>query len=94
MDYKPQPLDTTHVKLPKEILDLQEKLAENIHEIWAYQRIQQGWTYGHERNDQKRQHPNIVPYNQLTEEDKDYDRNTAMETLKTIIMLGYSVQKK
>lgn len=94
MDYKPQPLDTTNVKLPKEILDLQEKLAENIHEIWAHQRIQQGWTYGPERNDQKRKHPNIVPYNQLTEEDKDYDRNTAMETLKTIIMLGYSVQKK
>lgn len=94
MSYQPKPLDTSKIKLPDDIQDLQEKLAENIHEIWASQRIQQRWTYGPERNDHKKEHPNLVPYDQLTEEDKDYDRNTAMETLKTIISLGYTIQKK
>lgn len=94
MEYKPRPLDTTNVKLPEEILELQEKLAENIHEIWADQRVKQGWVYGPERNDRKKEHPNLVHYDQLTEEEKDYDRNTAMETLKTIISLGYKIQKQ
>ncbi|WP_218973329.1 RyR domain-containing protein [Mesobacillus jeotgali] len=93
MTYKPNPLKTASIVLPEEIESLQEQLAENIHEIWAQQRIQQGWKYGPERNDQKKEHPNLVPYNQLSEEDKDYDRNTAMETLKTIILLGYSIEK-
>ena len=65
MSYQPKPIDTSNIKLPEEIQELQEKLAENIHEIWALQRIQQGWTYGHERNDQKKEHPNLVPYDQL-----------------------------
>ncbi|WP_413306679.1 RyR domain-containing protein [Bacillus sp. 1P10SD] len=93
MNYQPKPLDTTKIKLSNDIQELQEKLAENIHEIWALQRFQQGWTYGAERNDQKKEHPNLVPYNELTEEDKDYDRSTAMETLKTILSLGYTIRK-
>lgn len=94
MTYKPQPIKTETIKLPEEIHNLQEQLAENIHEVWAQQRFQQGWSYGPERDDHKKEHPNLVPYSQLTEEDKDYDRNTAMETLKTIILLGYTIEKK
>lgn len=94
MEYKPQPIDTSNVKLPAEIQELQEELAKNIHEIWASQRIAQGWVYGPERNDLKKEHPDLIPYEELTEEDKDYDRNTAMETLKTIISMGYTIQKR
>lgn len=94
MNYQPRPIDTSHIHLSPEIQELQEKLAENIHEIWALQRMQQGWIYGPERNDHKKEHPNLIPYNKLTEQDKDYDRNTAMETLKTIISLGYTLKKK
>lgn len=94
MTYKPNPLDTNNIQLSEEIQNLQEHLAKNIHEIWAQQRIKQGWKYGPERNDQKKEHPNLVPYNQLSEEDKDYDRSTSMETLKTIILLGYSIEKR
>ena len=93
MSYEPKPIDTANIHLSEEIQELQEKLAENIHEIWALQRIQQGWTYGAERNDQKKEHPNLVPYDHLSEEEKDYDRNTAMETLKVIISLGYKISK-
>lgn len=81
------------MKLPEQVLNLQEKLAENIHEIWSYRRAQQGWKYGLERNDAKKENPNLVPYEELTEEEKDYDRNTAMETLKTITLLGYTIEK-
>ena len=93
VSYQPKPIDTSSIKLSVEIQELQEKLAENIHEIWSLQRIQEGWTYGPERNDQKKEHPNLIPYDQLTEEEKDYDRNTAMETLKTIVSLGYKISK-
>jgi hypothetical protein len=92
--YKPKPINTQNNVLPKEIEDLREQLAENIHEVWSKQRIEQGWTFGPERNDTKKEHPNLVPYNQLSEQDKDYDRSTAMETLKTIISLGYEIRKR
>lgn len=93
MTYIPKPLNTYNITLPKDILDLQEQLAENIHELWSQQRIKQGWTYGPKRDDQKKEHPNLVPYHQLSELDKDYDRNTAMGTLKTIMALGYTIKK-
>ncbi|MEH7349148.1 RyR domain-containing protein [Gottfriedia acidiceleris] len=94
MNYHPKPIDTSSIRLPAEIEVLQEQLAKNIHEVWSSQRIIQGWTYGAERNDHKKQHPNLVPYEQLIEEDKDYDRNTAMETLKTILLYGYKIEKE
>lgn len=91
--YNPKSLDTTMIQLPVEINALTEKLAENIHDIWAEQRVQQGWTYGLYRNDQKKEHPNLVPYNELEEIDKDYDRKTALETLKMIVSFGYTIEK-
>ena len=93
MNYVPKPLDTSIIELPEDILALREKLAENIHEVWSQQRINEGWTYGNERDDQEKHHPGLVPYKQLSESEKEYDRNTAMETLKTILLLGYSIQK-
>lgn len=93
MNYQPKPIDTSGIELTKEIQELQEKLAENIHYVWATQRINQGWVYGPERNDHKKEHPNLIPYNLLSEEDKDYDRKTVMETLKVIISLGFRIQK-
>lgn len=94
MKYHPQPINTNQIKLPENIIELQEQLARNIHEVWAEKRLSEGWTYGVERNDRKKEHPNLIPYEQLTEVEKDYDRNTAMETLKTIILLGYQIEKK
>ncbi len=91
--YHPKPVDTSKIKLPEEIQNLQEMLAENIHEIWSSQRVQQGWRYGPKRDDVKKEHPNLVPYNNLTEEEKDYDRYTAMETLKTILSMGYTIER-
>lgn len=91
--YKPQPVDTTGVHLPKELEQLAEQLAENVHNVWAETRIQQGWTYGTKRNDEKKTHPCLVPYDELTDMEKKYDRNTSISTLKLILKLGFTIEK-
>jgi len=93
MTYKPKPIDSSLVVLSKEVLDLTEILAENVHEIWSQQRLNDGWKYGPRRNDARREHPCLIPYSELPESEKTYDRNTAMETLKAIIAFGYQIKK-
>lgn len=92
MTYKPKPLDTSSIELPGDILELSEQLARNTHETWARQRLKDGWRYGPERDDARKEHPCLVPYDDLPESEKQYDRNTALETLKTIMSLGYRLE--
>ena len=91
--YIPNPVDTSHIKLPDDILSLTEKIAANVHEVWAQSRMAEGWAYGERRDDAKRQTPCLVPYEDLPEIEKDYDRNTAMQTLRLILALGYKIEK-
>ena len=91
MRYIPQPIDISDVYLPEELNTLVEAMARNVHEVWAQTRIEQGWIYGTERNDDLKQHPCLIPYEQLTEEEKEHDRNTVMGTLKLIIHLGFKI---
>ena len=91
--YVPQPVDTSDIQLPVELNELIEKMAENVHEVWAQSRISQGWTYGAERSDALKQHPCLVPYNELPEVEKAYDRDTAVGTLKLISKLGFKITK-
>ena len=92
--YIPQPIDTTGVKLPAELEQLVEKMSKNVHEVWSETRIQQGWTYGEQRNDELKTHPCLVPYEDLPEEEKEYDRNTSIGTLKLIMKLGFKIEKE
>lgn len=92
MNYIPEPIDTSDVELSPEILELCEKLAKNTHDVWAKGRIAQGWTYGPVRDDAKKETPCLMPYDELPESEKDYDRNTALETLKVIIKLGFEIK--
>lgn len=89
--YEPKPIDTSDIQLSAELLELTEKIAENVHDVWAVGRIEQGWTYGEERNDTLKTTPCLVPYSDLPDSEKEYDRNTALETLKLIIKLGYKI---
>lgn len=89
--YIPNPIDTSGVELPNELKQLIEQLARNVHDNWALGRIADGWSYGHERNDILKQHPCLVDYDNLPESEKEYDRNTATETMKTIIKLGWRI---
>ena len=91
--YTPKPVNTEDVMLSDDILELCEKLAENTHDIWAVGRIAEGWTYGEKRDDEKKHHPCLVPYGDLSESEKQYDRDTSIETLKLIVKLGYSITK-
>lgn len=92
--YTPSPIDTSRIEVPKELNNLIERLAENNHETWAKQRIEEGWVYGSTRNDEKKQHPDLIPYDELPDNEKEYDRITARETIKAIISLGFSFRRK
>lgn len=92
-NYIPKPLDTSGIELSEELLMLKERMAKNIHEVWAKSRMDQGWTYGPARDDERKIHPCLVPYEELPEEEKDYDRNTALETLKYVIGEGFEIKK-
>ena len=87
--YNPIPVDTSDVILPEELLALTEKIAENVHDVWAVGRIAKGWTYGPVKDLEKKTIPQMVAYDELPEGEKEYDSNTALETLKLIVKLDY-----
>ena len=91
--YTPAPADTSSVVLSDELMQLTEEMARNVHDVWAVGRIAEGWTWGPERNDAKKENPCLVPYEKLPEGEKAYDRNTAIETLKLILSLGYKIER-
>ena len=91
--YNPKPFDTDSIILSPELKVLVEVLAKNVLEVWAESRIRQGWIYGKDRDDNNKLHPCLVPYEELSEIEKDYDRNTAMQTLRVIGKLGFKIVK-
>lgn len=93
MTYIPKPIDTADITLSAELQELTEEMARNVHEVWSQTRINDGWTYGPERNDAQKKHPCLVPYDDLPESEKEYDRNTSQETLKLIMKLGFEIRK-
>lgn len=90
-EYAPSPVDISEIKLPESLTPLIEALAENVHDTWAKGRIDAGWTFGSVRDDAKKQHPCLVPYSELPESEKAYDRDTAISTLKFICKKGYRI---
>ena len=92
-NYIPQPIDTSGIQLPEELNPLLEAMAKNVHEIWAQERINQGWIYGENRNDVLKHHPCLVSYESLSEDEKSFDRNTSVETLKLLLALGFKIIK-
>ncbi|KKL46467.1 hypothetical protein LCGC14_2345260, partial [marine sediment metagenome] len=93
MTYGPKPLDTSQVELPGSIVELVERLAKHNHDVWAVKRVNDGWRYGPERNDAAKTHPDLVPYEELPESEKDYDRSSSREMIKAVISLGFSIRK-
>ncbi len=93
MTYRPLPIETGNVQLSDELVQLRERLAANAHDVWARQRMSDGWVWGPARNDGQKQHPCLVPYDELPDSEKEYDRLLAVETLKTILALGFRIVK-
>lgn len=93
LSYQPKPIDTSAVTMEVEIVELTELLAKNAHDVWARQRMAEGWRAGPKRDDAAKEHPCLVPYEELPESEKEYDRKAAMETLGAILALGYRIEK-
>ena len=93
-NYIPKPESLDGIQLSDELNDLVEAMAKNVHDVWAQSRMEQGWTYGPERNDQLKHHPCLVAYEELPEVEKAYDRDTAVGTLKLILKLGFNITKE
>lgn len=93
-NYIPRPIDVDDVVFPAELESLREAIAENTHEVWAAGRIKEGWTYGPERDDKLKKHPDLIPYSELTEGEKQYDRDTAENAIKLVIILGFDLVKR
>jgi RyR domain. len=92
--YTPSPEDTLSIELNSDILALTEQIAANVHEVWAEKRMAEGWRFDEEMSDVKKTHPCLIPYDKLPESEKEYDRKTALETLKLIVKSGFSIKKK
>ena len=92
--YTPKPLNTDRIRLPEELLELTEQIASNVHDVWAKGRMEEGWVYGEAKDPAAKTTPLLVPYDELPESEKEYDRRTALETLKMILLLGYTIEKK
>ena len=92
-EYTPCPIDMSDVKLPVDLEMRIEEIAKNVHEVWAQSRLDQGWTLGDKRDDALKTHPCLVPYEALPEQEKDYDRDTVMGTIKMLFKLGYRITK-
>ena len=91
--YNPSPVDTGTIYLSPELTNLTEKISENIHDVWGRRRMDEGWTWGPERDEKKMTSPCLISYDELPESEKDYDRSMVLETIKLVIALGYSIEK-
>ena len=91
--YSPAPIDTSDIYLSEDLIALTEVMAKNVHEVWSLNRFNEGWSYGPERNDKLKTHPCLIEYEKLSDAEKQYDRETAINTLKLIISLGYTISK-
>ena len=92
--YRPEPLDMNDVKVPEELMDLTERIAGYVHDAWAAGRLSEGWSYGDVKDAESKKTPFLVPYEELPESEKEYDRNTALVTIKMLIKMGYQIEKK
>ena len=92
--YTPKPIDTSDVFLPEDLVALTEKIAENVHDVWSAGRMAEGWIYGEKKDAEKKTTPLLIPYSELPESEKAYDRNTAFETLRLIVKMGYRIEKR
>lgn len=93
-EYNPKPIELSDVVIAEDLTELREAIAENAHDIWAEARKNEGWTYGPNRDDEKKQTPCLVPYNELPEHEKEYDREMALQTIKLVYKLGYDLVKR
>ena len=88
MDYHPIPLSIDHPMLPEHLI---ERIARDVHDQWAQERQRQGWTWGERRDDDKKEHPGMVPYDRLTDDEKEVDRVTVRAVIASLLAQGATI---
>jgi ryanodine receptor 2 len=91
--YTPKPIETSDVAVPEDLREAAERLAEHVHDTWAVRRMDEGWRFGASRDDTKKTHPDLVPYDALPDSEKEYDRASALETIKALLKMGYRIER-
>lgn len=94
MHYIPDPSDTKGIVLSGELLKLTEHLARNTHEVWAQRKLSEGWSFGEVLDPAAKTHPSLIPYEQLPESEKEYDRSTSEQTIKFLLKLGFTISRE
>jgi len=91
--WQPEPTDTHDVVIPPQVADVMEILSQHAHDTWGRKRIEDRWRYGPTRDDEEKLHPNLVPYDQLTDGEKSYDRELIAETIRLLLKLGFTIER-
>jgi hypothetical protein len=91
--YTPTPMNTGDIAVPANLQPLVERIAGHVHDTWSRKRIAEGWSYGPRRDDKRKENPSLVPYKELSDSEKDYDRETVKETIRAALLLGYDIVK-
>ena len=89
--YMPSPIDLSDIAVPQQLEPLAGQIAKQVHEVWAQQRYDQGWRYAPQTDAEKKLHSDMKPFEELSEEEIAYDRNTAFGTIKLLIALGWTL---
>lgn len=82
------PLDINRPVLPERLI---EQVARNVHDQWVQERRRQGWTWGEHRDDDKKEHPGIAPYDSLTDDEKEIDRVTVRAVISSLLSVGATI---
>uniref|UniRef100_A0A673CUD6 Ryanodine receptor 2b (cardiac) n=1 Tax=Sphaeramia orbicularis TaxID=375764 RepID=A0A673CUD6_9TELE len=90
--YRPAPLDLSHVLLSSALEEVVNLLAENDHNVWARERIKQGWTYGAQQDVKAKRSPHLVPYSLLDERSRRAGRAGVRDAVCTLLTYGYSLE--
>jgi hypothetical protein len=71
-----------------------EHLSGLEHERWMTEKLEDGWRYGEQRDDAKKHHPSLVPYDELSESEKEKDRDTIRQIPEILSGIDFQVSRK
>lgn len=94
MGYQPKPEILDDIELSGDLKQAVARIAQNTHEVWACGRMSLGWRYGDELNQDEKKHPDLKPYEELTDEEKEFDIRTTEQVIKMLIKMGYVIEKR
>ena len=74
-------------------LDKIEQMAEMEHGRWNVERLRDGWRCGKPKDENLKRHPCIVPWSELPEDIKPFDRNAVKLFPAILVKAGYEIRR-